>query len=200
MRVHVVHAHPSEHSFTAEVRDAFLAGLADAGHSATVSDLYAMGFVTDMSEQEYLRDAHYDSTPAVADDVLAEQTLINAADALVFIYPVFWTEAPAKLVGWFNRVWSYGFAYAADGSTRTMKQLQTALFLCVAGHTAAELEAQGRLASMRNVMLDDRIHDRAVTKDLVVLGGTDRHDLARREANRAAHLARARALGAGLGG
>lgn len=103
MQVHVVHAHPSEHSFTAQVRDELLRGLADGGHTATVSDLYRMGFATDMTEAEYLRDAHYDATPPLAPDVVAEQRRINAADALVLVYPVFWTEAPAKLVGWFDR-------------------------------------------------------------------------------------------------
>ncbi|MFC7529716.1 NAD(P)H-dependent oxidoreductase [Actinoplanes sp. GCM10030250] len=43
-QVHVVYAHPSPNSFTHEVLDAFLSGLADAGHTATVSDLYAMKF------------------------------------------------------------------------------------------------------------------------------------------------------------
>ena len=42
----------------------------------------------------------------------------NMCDA--FIYPVFWTEAPAKLVGWFDRVWSYGLAYGE----KTMNMLK----------------------------------------------------------------------------
>ena len=76
-----------------------------------MSDLYKMNFKTDMSEKEYLRDSNYSTEPGLESDVLAEQAKINSADAIVFIYPVFWTEAPAKLVGWFDRVWSYGFAY-----------------------------------------------------------------------------------------
>ena len=58
---------------------------------------------TDMSEKEYLRDSNYSTEPGLESDVLAEQTKINSADAIVFIYPVFWTEASAKLVGWFDR-------------------------------------------------------------------------------------------------
>lgn len=199
VHVHVVYCHPSERSFTAEVRDELLHGLADAGHTASVSDLYAMGFATDMTEDEYLRDGCYDATPPVADDVLAEQRKVNAADALVFVYPVFWTEAPAKLVGWFDRVWRYGFAYGREAGPIPMKTLDLALFLAVAGHDEETLAEQGRLASMRNVMLDDRIHDRARAKELILLGGTDRHDMARRDANRARHLARVRELALGLG-
>lgn len=196
VHVHVVYCHPSEASFTAQVRDEMVRGLADAGHSTTVSDLYAQGFVTDMTEDEYLRDAFYTAEPPLAPDVLAEQSLIDAADGLVFVYPVFWTEAPAKLVGWFDRVWRYGYAYGPDRSLRTLARV---LFLAIAGHDEDELAAQGRLASMRNVMLDDRIHDRARTKDLVLLGGTDRHDMARREASCARNLARVRELALGFG-
>ena len=79
-------------------------------------------FKTDMSEKEYLRDSNYSTEPGLESDVLAEQAKINSADAIVFIYPVFWTEAPAKLVGWFDRVWSYGFAYG----DKTMKVLDKA--------------------------------------------------------------------------
>ncbi|MCL2463852.1 MAG: NAD(P)H-dependent oxidoreductase [Micrococcales bacterium] len=199
MHVHVVYCHPSQRSFTAQVRDEFLRGLADAGHTATVSDLYAMGFVTDLSESEYLRDAWYDAVPPLADDVLAEQRKVNAADALVFIYPVFWTEAPARLVGWFDRVWRYGFAYGREAGPIPMKTLDLVLVLAIAGHDEATLAAQGRLASMRNVMLDDRVYDRARAKRFVLLDGTDRHDMARRDAHCARHLTRVRRLAQHLG-
>ena len=48
----------------------------------------------------------------------------------MFIYPIFWTEAPAKLVGWFDRIWTTGFAYKPDP---TMKVLEKALFIVCAG-------------------------------------------------------------------
>lgn len=199
VRVHLVYCHPAPSSFTAQVRDEFLAGLSEAAHTATVSDLYAMDFDTDMTEQEYWRDARYSLEPPLSPDVVAEQERINAADALVFVYPVFWTEAPAKLVGWFDRVWRFGFAYGREDSPSPMKTLDRALFLAIAGHDEDELAAQGRLASMRNVMLDDRIHDRARVKELVVLGGTDHHDPARREASIARHLPRVRSLARAFG-
>jgi len=180
MNTHIVYCHPSEDSLTARVRDAFLEGLKAAGHSHTISDLYKDGFSTDMTEQEYLRDAYYTLEPPFAEDVIREQSLIQGADALVFIYPVFWTEAPAKLKGWFDRVWRYGFAYgqdvALDAGLMPMKRLDLALFIAIAGHSAEALEEQGRLGAMRNVMLGDRIYDRAAKKELVVLGETERSD------------------------
>ena len=95
MRVFIVYCHPSEDSFTKNIRDAFIKGITDSGNEYVISDLYKMDFNADMSEQEYLRDANYRNTPDVAADVLAEHEKINSSDAIAFIYPVFWTEAPA---------------------------------------------------------------------------------------------------------
>ncbi len=201
MHAHIVYCHPSENSLTAEIRDAFFRGLKDSGKSYTISDLYKMSFKTDMSEAEYLRDAFYSLEPPLAPDVLREQELINAADAIVFIYPVFWTEAPAKLVGWFDRVWSYGFAYGQEEAAKLpcgitpMKKLSKALFIACSGNTAANLREQGRLQAMENVMLGDRIYDRAEHKAFVLMDGTERNNPALRERMRARHLERAYSLG-----
>lgn len=107
MKVFVVYCHPSEDSFTRHVRDNFIQEILDSGNEYVLSDLYKMDFKTDMTEAEYLRDAYYNEKPALASDVLAEQAKINSCDGIAFIYPVFWTEAPAKLVGWFDRVWTF---------------------------------------------------------------------------------------------
>ena len=190
MKAFIVYCHPSDDSFTRNVLDTFVKGLSEAGHEYEISDLYKMDFKTDMSEKEYLRDANYRTEPALADDVLAEQRKINSADAIVFIYPVFWTEAPAKLVGWFDRVWSHGFAYG----TKTMKMLDKALFLVTAGNTLQRLEEFGLLNAMKTVMLGDRLFNRAKHSDFVVFDGMSKK-LPSRETNWNKHLATAYAKG-----
>ena len=183
MRAFIVYCHPSEDSFTRCVRDAFIKGLEDAGHEYILSDLYKMDFKTDMTETEYLRDAYYRNTPNLADDVLAEQAKINASDAIVFIYPVFWSEAPAKLVGWFDRVWSYGFAYGE----KTMKTLEKGLILCSAGNPKERLEEFGILDSMKKVMLGDKLFGRVKQTEFVVFDNTSRENELR-EKNREQNL------------
>ena len=152
MKAFIVFCHPSEDSFTSHVRGAFIKGIVDSGNEYILSDLYKMNFKADMTEKEYLRDANYRDTPDIAEDVLAEHEKINSADAIVFIYPVFWTEAPAKLVGWFDRVWSYGFAY---GENRKMKMLKKGLILCSAGNPLERLEEFGLFDNMRVRVLGD---------------------------------------------
>lgn len=190
MKVFIVYAHPSNDSFTRFLRDEFIKGLLDAGHSYEISDLYKMHFQSDMSEDEYLREANYRADLPPVNDVLDEQMKINNCDILVFIYPVFWTEAPSKLVGWFSRVWTYGFAYG----NRTMKKLDKALILCVAGHSLENLKKYGHLEAMRTVMLGDRLFDRVEKKEMVIFDSMSKLDKLR-TVNWNRHLEKAYELG-----
>ncbi len=70
MKAFVVYCHPSENSFTKNMCDAFIKGIEASGNEIILSDLYKMDFKTDMTEEEYLRDANYRNTPDVAADVL----------------------------------------------------------------------------------------------------------------------------------
>jgi NAD(P)H dehydrogenase (quinone) len=194
MNVFIVYAHPSEDSFTRRVRDRFIAGLEIAGHRCTVSDLYRMNFRTDMDEDEYLREAYYRLEAPVPEDARREQEKINRGDAIVFIYPVFWSDVPAKLKGWFDRVWTYGFAYGPK-TDRSMKRLEKGLVICSAGNTMDYFHKTGILNGMERIMLDDRLNDRVKTRELVILEATSREKPSREE-NWDRHLDRVFALGA----
>ena len=195
MRVFIVYAHPSEDSFTRRIRDTFIAGLSAGGHSYTLSDLYKMNFTADMSEAEYLREAYYRRELPIPADVIAEQEKINSSNAIAFIFPLFWSDAPAKLVGWFSRVWTYGFAY---GENRTMKQLEKGLVICSAGNTMEYFQNTGIGGALEKVMLDDRLADRVKHKELIILDGTSREKPSR-EINGKTHLERVFQAGAGIG-
>ena len=185
MQVFVVYCHPSKKSFTHDMKQEFLKGLRDANHEFVVSDLYEMNFHEEMSEDEYEREAYYSTEIPVADDVMEEQRKIQQSDAIVFIYPVFWTEAPAKLVGWFDRVWTSGFAYNPDPQMNILKK---ALFLVSAGKTLESLEETGESNAMRIVMLGDRIRNRALEKEMIIFDETTHWDEARRNERLARHL------------
>ena len=163
MNVFIVYAHPSSDSFTYLAKEEFIKGLLDAGHTYELSDLYAMQFNETMSEDEYLREGYYDESKSILADVLEEQRKINDASVIVFIYPVFWTEAPAKLVGWFQRVWTYGYAYGPEIS---MKQLEKAIFFVTMGANTQDKIRQEQVEAMKIVMLGDRIHTRAKNKEM----------------------------------
>ena len=114
MHAYIVFCHPSKKSFTFSVMESFVAGLSEAGHTCTIGDLYEMNFQSDMNLEQYSRETSFEPTLPVPDDVAAEQAKIAQAEALVFIYPVWWSDCPAKLKGWFDRVWTFGYAYTYE--------------------------------------------------------------------------------------
>lgn len=192
MKVFVVFCHPSESSFTYEVYDNFVKGLKEAGHEVVISDLYKMNFTTDISEEEYLRETFYRADLPVSEDVRIEQEKVQSSDAVVFIYPVFWTEAPAKLVGWFDRVWTTGFAYSPNPS---MNVLDKALVIACAGKSMESLVETGEKEAMEKVMLGDRIRNRARQKEMVIFDNITRYNDELREEMMPKHLSEAYRLG-----
>lgn len=162
MDVYIIFAHPSRKSFTREILNEFIRGLGEAGHTYELGDLYAMNFQTDMDLEQYERETGLDPDAPVPEDVKKEHEKIERADALVFIYPVWWSDCPAKLKGWFDRVWTYGYAYTYDDSEKGVHlssriKIKKALVICPAGHTEDHLEKIGIAESMRRVMIHDRL-------------------------------------------
>jgi len=206
MLVHIVYAHPDHAGFVGALLDAFVGGLTDAGHTHTMSDLYQMGFNPVMSPAEYARESRFDPSAPVAADVAAEHAKLDAADAWAFVYPVWWTDCPAIMKGWFDRVWTVGWAYGPaplqpdsngqlvhqSGSRRSTKK---AVVLCSAGHLASQLREWGCYQAMETMMLTDRIFDRADEKEFHVFDGSAVVFGEEWAALRAQHLADARALG-----
>jgi len=174
MHIHIVFAHPSRKSFSRSVLDAFTRGLEEAGHSYEIADLYEMGFQSEMDEAQYFRETSGDPDLPVPRDVEAEQARIDRADGLAFIYPLWWSDCPAKLKGWFDRVLTCGYAYLYDtkGARSTRMSIEKALVICSAGHTVEHLEETGIADSMRRIMLNDRLLGVGVRQArLEILGG-----------------------------
>lgn len=194
MHVYVVFAHPSSESFTRQILEAFTRGLSDAGHSVEVGDLYGMGFQSDMDLSQYERETGGVPDAPVPEDVHAEHEKLARAEGLAFVYPVWWSDCPAKLKGWFDRVWTYGYAYVyEDGKHLTSRiSIRKALALCPAGHALEHLEETGIAESMRRVFINDRLLGVGIREaHMEILGGMTFDPSHMRERN----LARAYDLG-----
>lgn len=179
MHIYLLFAHPSKKSFTWEVLCAFQQGLLDAGHTVEIGDLYEMNFCAEMDEAQYRRETNLDVNAPLPEDVKKEQEKIERAEGLAFIYPVWWSDCPAILKGWFDRVWSYGYAYVYTdaGHSFSKIKIEKALVLCPAGHTVEHLEETGIAESMRRIMLQDRLTGVGIkSARMEILGGMVEHD------------------------
>jgi len=116
VKVYLVHCHPSEASITAAARDRALAGLHAAGHDVRVTDLYAEGFTPELSAWER---THHLDPPSTKPAITTYADNLRWCDALVLVYPTWWSGQPAMLKGWIDRVWVAGVAYELpEGANR----------------------------------------------------------------------------------
>ncbi len=186
MHVYILFAHPAPESFSREVLKRFIRGLEEAGHTYEVCDLYRLGFHSEMDCVQYVREVGGDPQVPLPHDVKEQHQKLAQANAVVFIYPVWWSDCPAKLKGWFDRVWAYGYAYfyEKDGLRKSLIQARKALVICSAGHTEEHLEQTGIASSMRCIMLEDRLKNVGFTDvRMEILGGMMPGDLTYRDRN-----------------
>lgn len=111
MHVLVVLAHPLPESFAASVAATAKTALEENGHSVDLLDLCGEGFDPRLTAPE--RRAYFD-TPFSASGVAAEIARLQAADALVLVFPQWWFNLPAVLKGFFDRVFAPGVAFRHD--------------------------------------------------------------------------------------
>jgi NAD(P)H dehydrogenase (quinone) len=107
-RTLVVVCHPNPESLVRAAHERVLAGLARAGDEVRVIDLDAEGFDPRLTRDE--RRLHFEAPeqrPQVADHV----ALLRWAERIVLVHPTWFGGQPARLKGWFDRVWIHGVAF-----------------------------------------------------------------------------------------
>ncbi|MGA0863904.1 MAG: NAD(P)H-dependent oxidoreductase [Ilumatobacteraceae bacterium] len=120
MKVLVLHAHPSQTSFVSHMRDVVLDELAAHGHEIRHHDLVAEGF-----NPAFTADERLTHTGDPAEKLQRHPELrthvddLQWCDALVLVYPTWWSGQPAVLKGWFDRVLMCGVAWRLpEGASR----------------------------------------------------------------------------------
>lgn len=112
MNVLLLVAHPCDDSFACALARRAADGLIRAGHSVDTIDLYRDGFRAAMSRAE--RIAYDTDEPAIDPQVADHIDRLRRADALVFVYPTWWSGLPAIMKGWLERVMVPGVGFRFD--------------------------------------------------------------------------------------
>lgn len=140
MHILIVLDHPNPQSFSAAVAETFAKGAHAAGHTTELADLNAEGF----DPRWTMADIENDGDATLPPDIKSEQTRIARADALCFVFPLFWWGMPAMTKGWVDRVWSWGWAYdQLDDSELSLQRPRTGVFLIPAGARSDEMDDMG---------------------------------------------------------
>jgi putative NADPH-quinone reductase len=113
MRVHVIHAHPVETSYNRALFNAVVDELTSKGHSVDALNLYDEGFDAVLSREERL---NYHEVPGnLTPSVKPYVDRLMAAEALVFVHPVWNYGYPAILKGYFDRIFLPGVSFILEG-------------------------------------------------------------------------------------
>ncbi len=146
MRALVVVDHPRPASLTHAVANAFARGLGEAGHSHETLDLYASGFDPRMipEDEPDWNDAGKRYSPTVQIEIAR----LKRAQALAFVFPVWWWGLPAMTKGYIDRCFARGFAYGGAELPHAR-----VLWLGVAAADAATFDTRGYLEALK-VQLD----------------------------------------------
>ncbi|HUS41894.1 MAG TPA: NAD(P)H-dependent oxidoreductase [Ilumatobacteraceae bacterium] len=115
----IIVAHPSTDSYCHDLAAAAEAGLRAADHEVVVLDLYALGFQVAMTAAE--REAYHGDAPILDPMVAEHAALVQRADAIVFVYPTWWSGLPAILKGWLERVLVPGVGFILDERTNKVR-------------------------------------------------------------------------------
>lgn len=110
-RVLVIFAHPCAESFSAALKAVVVERLAARGWEVDLCDLYAEGFdpVLSAAERRGYQDFATNTVP-----VQGHVDRLRAAEALVFVYPVWNFGFPAILKGYLDRVFLPGVSFRLE--------------------------------------------------------------------------------------
>jgi NAD(P)H dehydrogenase (quinone) len=123
MKVLIVFAHPEPKSFNGALFDTAVKTLTEDGHQVATSDLYRMAFnpvsdrhnFTTVKEPDFLKlqteEMHASEVGGFAPDLEAELRKLEAADLMIWQFPLWWFGLPAILKGWVDRVFAMGRVY-----------------------------------------------------------------------------------------
>jgi len=108
LKILYIYCHPVPESFHGALRVEALAGLAKAGHTVDLLDLYAEGFDPVLSTEGR---RHYEDTSRNRDGLEPYVRRLREADALVVQFPTWCFGTPAMLKGFFDRMFMPGVAF-----------------------------------------------------------------------------------------
>lgn len=136
----IVTAHPYSGSFTGSWSQETERASLSLGGSVTRSDLVQDGFDPVERFDHYQDNASHDVlrcqenaslTGSLPADVAAEIAKFNAADRIIFHFPIWWFGPPAIIKGWCDRVLAHGAMHSARERFDTGRHSKKTVLFCV---------------------------------------------------------------------
>ncbi|MGY0411760.1 NAD(P)H oxidoreductase [Staphylococcus xylosus] len=106
MKIKLIVAHPRKNSLTFAAKDKFTEGAKESGHEIDLLDLYHDNF-NPLYNIEDERDWAKENKIFIS-STQKEMNRVTNADAIVFIFPIWWYSMPSIMKTYLDRVWNIG--------------------------------------------------------------------------------------------
>ena len=124
MNVLVLFAHPLADSYGRAIFDQVMSSLDGDNHDVRSHDLWQENFGPVLSAVEKRNHFAAPETKTANDPLLATHVAdLEWCEAIVFVYPSWWSAPPAIMKGWFDRVWVTGVVYEAPAGKNRITSL-----------------------------------------------------------------------------
>ena len=146
----IIYSHLNPKSFTKAIVDKVEKVSKEKGDAVKIIDLYGDKFNPVLEFPDIQHQFMGGECPA---DVKKYQDMVAWTDHLTIVYPIWWTQMPAMLKGFFDRVFSNGFAYAYSEQgipTGLLKGKTVKLYICT-GNPNEVYEQMGMHSAQRKV-------------------------------------------------
>lgn len=117
----IVITHPDSTSLSHQIANHIAKHLTHQGMSVEVADLHKEDFKSAITIADL---GAYRGQQVVGPDIVSEQARFDRADIVYFVFPIYWWSVPAMLKGWFDRVFTLGWAYKIDDQGRLTGELK----------------------------------------------------------------------------
>ena len=104
----IISCHPYRKSFNASIVEMLVGGLETSDRDYIKIDLSADHFDPTYSEEEL---ALYNEGKTNDKLVLKYQKILKSVDRVIMVYPIWWSDMPAILKGFFDKVMKFKFAF-----------------------------------------------------------------------------------------
>lgn len=145
----VILCHPDTDSLNAAIARTYCDAVRARHHRCDIRDLYALNFDPVLKADEQPSSQPFVASP----DVATELSILQDADVIVLVYPIWFGTPPAMMKGYVERVLGAGFGHRlmrerGEGSVVAGKHLVS---VTTSGNTIQWLEGQGAWLSLRTV-------------------------------------------------
>ena len=144
MKFLIIYTHPpNTKSFCYSLKNEIEGAFKKANIEYKTIDLYQEGFDPILNSRDFIAL----NEGMVLKDVQRYQNLIDEYQNIIFITPLWWLNFPSILKGWFDRVFSYGYAYSVDPNTKTpiglLKQVKRVDMIITMGSRIEDYKQNG---------------------------------------------------------